>query len=111
VDRIRHEVVDTEDIDEAIRRAIRTTGMAVTFTATTIVGGIFLWSFSNLRFQADMAQLLSILMVINMLGAITVVPAFYSIVRPKVATALLTDDQREAIRRQKESERAKGLMD
>jgi predicted RND superfamily exporter protein len=111
VDRIRHEVVDTEDIDEAIRRAIRTTGMAVTFTATTIVGGIFLWSFSNLRFQADMAQLLSILMVINMLGAITVVPAFYSIVRPKVATALLTDDQREAIRRQKETERVKGLTE
>jgi predicted RND superfamily exporter protein len=111
VDRIRHEVVDTEDIDEAIRRAVRTTGMAVTFTATTIVGGIVLWSFSNLRFQADTAQLLSILMVINMLGAITVVPAFYSIVRPKVATALLTDDQREAIRRQKESERAKGLLE
>ena len=111
VDRIRHEVVDTEDIDEAIRRAIRTTGMAVTFTATTIVGGIVLWTFSNLRFQADMAQLLSILMVINMLGAITVVPAFYSIARPKVATALLTDDQKAAIQRQKEAERAKGLLD
>ena len=111
VDRIRHEVVDTADIDEAIRRAVRTTGMAVTFTATTIVGGIVLWTFSNLRFQADMAQLLSILMVINMLGAITVVPAFYSIARPKVATALLTDDQRAAIQRQKETERAKGLTD
>jgi predicted RND superfamily exporter protein len=110
VDRIRHEVVDTADIDEAIRRAIRTTGMAVTFTATTIVGGIVLWTWSNLRFQADMAQLLSILMVINMLGAITVVPAFYSIARPKVATALLTDDQRAAIQRQKEAERAKGLV-
>ena len=56
-----------------------------------------------------MAQLLSILMVINMLGAITVVPAFYSIIRPSVATALLTDDQRAAIQRQKEAERAKGL--
>lgn len=111
VDRIRHEVVDTEDIDEAIRRAIRTTGMAVSFTATTIVGGIVLWVFSNLRFQADMAMMLCILMVINMLGAITVVPAFYSIARPKVATALLTDDQRAAIQRQKEVERAKGLID
>jgi predicted RND superfamily exporter protein len=111
VDRIRHEVVDTEDIDEAIRRAVRTTGMAVSFTATTIVGGIFLWTFSSLRFQADMAQLLSILMVINMLGAITVVPAFYSIVRPSVATALLTDDQRAAIQRQKDAERAKGLIE
>jgi predicted RND superfamily exporter protein len=111
VDRIRHEVTDTADIDEAVRRAIRTTGMAVTFTASTIVGGIFLWSFSNLRFQADMAKMLCILMVINMFGALTVVPAFYSIFRPKVATALLTDDQIEAIQRQKTMERKKGLRD
>ena len=111
VDRIRHEVTETADIDEAVRRAVRTTGMAVTFTATTIVGGIILWSWSDLRFQADMAQMLCILMVINMFGAITVVPAFYSIARPKVATALLTDDQRAAIVRQKEIERRKGLGD
>jgi hypothetical protein len=111
VDRIRHEVVDTEDVDEAVRRALRTTGMAVTFTASTIVGGIFLWSFSNLRFQADMAKLLSILMVINMFGALTIVPSFYSIVKPKVATALLSDEQKEAIKRQKEMERRKGLRD
>jgi len=111
VDRIRQEVADTADIDEAVRRAVRTTGMAVSFTATTIVGGIVLWSFSNLRFQAEMAQLLVILMVINMFGAITVVPAFYSILRPKVATALLTDEQREAIRIQKEREIRLGLRD
>ena len=105
VDRIRQEVAETSDIDEAIRRAIRTTGMAVTFTATTVVGGIVLWTFSNLRFQAEMAYLLVILMIINMLGAITVVPTFYSILRPSVATALLTDEQREAMRYQKELER------
>jgi predicted RND superfamily exporter protein len=111
VDRIRHEVTDTADIDEAVRRAIRTTGMAVAFTASTIVGGIILWTFSNLRFQADMAKMLCILMVINMFGALTVVPAFYSVFRPKVATALLSEDQLEAIRRQKEIERKKGLRD
>ena len=98
VDRIRQECGDTQDIDEAVRRAVRTTGMAVSFTATTIVGGIFLWSFSNLRFQAEMAQLLVILMVINMLGAITVVPAFYSILRPSVATALLSEEQKRCSR-------------
>ena len=54
----------------------------MTFTATTVVGGILFWIFSSLRFQAEMAQLLIVLMVINMLGAITVVPAFYSILRP-----------------------------
>lgn len=111
VDRIRHEVSDTADIDEAVRRAIRTTGMAVSFTASTIVGGIVLWTFSSLRFQADMAKMLCILMVINMFGALTVVPAFYSVFRPKVATALLTEDQIDAIHRQKEMERKKGLRE
>ncbi len=96
VDRIRQEVVETRgDIDEAVRRTVSTTGMAVAFTATTIVGGIATWSWSSLRFQAEMAQLLVILMVVNMLGAVTIVPAFYSIVRPKFATALLEEQRRE----------------
>jgi predicted RND superfamily exporter protein len=111
VDRIRQEVADTADIDEAVRRAVRTTGMAVSFTATTVTAGIFLWAFSSLRFQAEMAQLLVFLMILNMFGAITVVPAFYSILRPKVATALLSDEQREAIRAQREREKRLGLRD
>jgi len=97
VDRIRQEVVETGgDMDEAVRRSVSTTGMAVAFTASTIVGGIVLWSFSDLRFQAEMAQLLVILMIVNMLGAITIVPAFYSIVKPKFARALLEEKERAA---------------
>ena len=97
VDRIRQEVAETGgDMDEAVRRTISTTGMAVTFTASTIVAGIALWMLSNLRFQAEMAQLLVILMVVNMLGAITIVPAFYSIVKPKFARALLEEKERQA---------------
>jgi hypothetical protein len=46
-----------------------------------------------------------------MLGAVTMVPALYSIFRPNVALALLTEEQREAMRRQKEAERKKGLID
>ncbi len=82
-DRIRQEYSWCGDLDEGIRRAIRTTGMAVSFTATTLVGGIVCWSFSNLRFQAEMAQLLSILMVVDMIGAILLVPALFSILRPR----------------------------
>jgi predicted RND superfamily exporter protein len=90
VDRIRQETAATGgDVDEAIRRAIRTTGLAVSFTATTVIGGIGFWMFSNLRFQAEMAQLLAMLMLVNMLGAITIVPALYSIVRPRVAMSLM----------------------
>jgi hypothetical protein len=90
-DRIRQEYSWTGDLDEGIRRAIRTTGMAVSFTATTLVGGIVWWSFSNLRFQAEMAQLLSILMVVNMIGAIFLVPCLFSILRPKFFAASLSD--------------------
>jgi predicted RND superfamily exporter protein len=112
-DRIRFEYSDTLDVDEAVRRAVRTTGMAVSFTATTIVAGIVLWSLSDLRFQAEMAQLLSILMVFNMLGAITIVPAFFSVLgkRGMGTVAELTEEQREALRIQKEIERKKGLID
>ncbi len=96
VDRIRQEAVTSAELDQAIRRAIRTTGMAVTFTAATIVGGIALWMFSTLRFQAEMAQLLVVLMIIITLGAITIVPAFFSIFRPRVATSLLRQGDRGA---------------
>lgn len=89
-DRIRQEYSWCGDLDEGIRRAIRTTGMAVSFTATTLVGGIVWWSFSNLRFQAEMAQLLSILMVVNMIGAIFLVPCLFSILRPKFFAASLS---------------------
>ena len=91
-DRIRQETSWSGDLDEGIRRAIRTTGMAVTFTATTLVGGIVWWSFSNLRFQAEMAQLLSILMVVNMAGAIFLVPSIFSILKPKFFAASLASD-------------------
>jgi len=43
-----------------------------------------------------MAQLLIVLMVINMLAAVTLVPALYSILRPGVATSLLRRDEAEA---------------
>lgn len=89
-DRIRQEFSWCGDLDEGIRRAIRTTGMAVTFTATTLVGGIVWWSFSNLRFQAEMAFLLSILMVVNMIGAIVLVPAVFSVIRPRFFAASLS---------------------
>jgi hypothetical protein len=112
-DRIRFEYADTRNVDEACRRAIRTTGMAVTFTASCIVAGIVLWSFSDLRFQAEMAQLLSILMVFNMIGAVTVVPAFFAVLgeRGMGSVAEMTPEQREALRVHKELERRKGLID
>jgi predicted RND superfamily exporter protein len=84
VDRIKREYARLHDHDEAIKRAISTSGMAVTFTATTLVGGITPWVWmSNLRFSAEMAMLLGLLMLTHWLAAITLVPSIFSIIRPK----------------------------
>src|SRR3989304_4134050 len=64
VDRIKREYGRLHDYDRAIKRAISTTGMAVTFTATTLVGGVLPWYWmSSLRFSAEMALLLGLLMI------------------------------------------------
>jgi predicted RND superfamily exporter protein len=97
-DRIRQEYSWAGSLDEGIRRAILTTGMAVTFTATTLVAGIGAWSFSNLRFQAEMAQLLVILMIVNLFGGVVLVPAAFSILRPRFfATSLVKEPEQQNI--------------
>jgi predicted RND superfamily exporter protein len=84
VDRIKREYGRLGDYDAAIKRAINTSGMAVTFTATTLVGGVLPWYWmSSLRFSAEMALLLALLMLTHWLAAITLVPAIFSIMRPK----------------------------
>jgi predicted RND superfamily exporter protein len=86
MDRVVHERKRGHDLAESVRIAIQTTGMAVFFTGSTLVGGIIFWYFiSSLRFAADMSLLLSILLVANMIGAILVVPAFTAIFKPKFA--------------------------
>ncbi len=84
VDRIHREYGRLGDYDAAIKRAISTSGMAVTFTATTLVGGVIPWYWmSSLRFSAEMAMLLALLMLTHWLAAITLVPSIFAVVRPK----------------------------
>jgi predicted RND superfamily exporter protein len=86
MDRVVHERKRGHDIVEAIRIAIKTTGMAVFFTGSTLVGGIILWwPISSLRFEGDMSLLLSILLFVNMVGAIFLVTSLTSLFKPKFA--------------------------
>jgi uncharacterized protein len=87
VDRIRREVqLAGGDMMQGIKRAISTTGMAVTFTATTMIAGIIPWYFmSSLRFSAEMALLLAILLVTHWLSALMLTPAMFAIFKPKFA--------------------------
>jgi predicted RND superfamily exporter protein len=99
MDRIVHERKRGHDIDEAIRVSITTTGMAVFFTGSTLVGGIIFWYFiSSLRFAADMSLLMSIVLGANMVGAMVLVPAMTSLFKPSFASAETVEElhRREA---------------
>ncbi len=63
------------DIVTAFKQALRETGIATVFTALTLSVGVATWSFSELKFQADMGLLLTFMFMVNMLMAMTCLPA------------------------------------
>jgi predicted RND superfamily exporter protein len=84
MDRIKEEMSIVGDIQEATTRAVATTGVAISFTATTLIGGIIMWIVvSDLRFQADSARLLVIMLVLNASAAMFLIPAIIDIFKPK----------------------------
>jgi|LWDU01.1.fsa_nt_gi predicted RND superfamily exporter protein len=83
LDRIREEVRHSS-LSEALVTTLSTTGSAVLLTAMTVVGGIFYWiPGSAIRFNSEMAMLLSLLMISNMIGAITILPMMIRIFKPR----------------------------
>ena len=73
--RLQLYLADGLDIVSAFRRALAETGIATVFTALTLSVGVATWVFSPLKFQADMGLLLAFMFMLNMLMAITVLPA------------------------------------
>ncbi len=62
-------------IVEALERSIHEIGMATIFTAITLAIGVATWSFSPLKFQADMGKLLAFMFLVNLVMAMTALPA------------------------------------
>ena len=84
MDRIKMEYAKKGALEAAIREAISTTGVAIGFTATTLICGVVMWVFiSTMRFQADAALLLIVMLVLNALAAIFIIPAWITTFRPK----------------------------
>jgi len=55
--------------------ALKTTGIAIFYTALTLAAGVGTWVFSDLKFQADMGLMLTFMFVMNMIGAVVLMPA------------------------------------
>ncbi|MEN5305673.1 efflux RND transporter permease subunit [Pseudomonas sp. TWI628] len=87
-ERIQHEMATGADLREAFYRAMCQRGTAAVFTALTMSIGVCTWAFAPLKFQADMGVLLSFMFLVNVLGAIFLLPAlaaWFNRGRPLVA--------------------------
>ena len=61
--------------EDAMHNAFTQTGSAVVFTGLTLAIGVSTWTFSELKFQADMGVLLTFMFLVNMIAAIVILPA------------------------------------
>ena len=87
MDRIREEILKTDNLQQAVIRAISTTGLAVCVTAGALILGVVMWVFlSDLRFQSDAALLLVVMLIFNMVASLFVVPAWITLFKPKFIT-------------------------
>jgi predicted RND superfamily exporter protein len=92
LDRIREEVRH-RTLDDAIEVALATTGAAVLFTAIAVIAGIAYWvPGSSLRFESEMAMLLSLLTLSHMVGSVTVLPLLIRLTRPDFIMRCHLDD-------------------
>ncbi len=62
----------------ACKCTLSVAGIGVIFTGITLAVGVATWIFSPLKFQADMGILLTFMFLVNMLGAILLLPALGS---------------------------------
>ena len=83
-------------IYQAMEKALAFEAMATIFTAITLALGVVTWSFSPLKFQADMGKLLAFMFIVNLVMALTALPALAVVLerllprrlRPRVPSAL-----------------------
>lgn len=93
MDRIRAEMVQLGDLNAAVNRAIRTTGLAISFTAITLIAGIVMWVLlSDLRFQADAALLLIVMVILNGAAAMLLVPSWVLVFKPGFIVKAYADE-------------------
>ncbi|MFW0757796.1 efflux RND transporter permease subunit [Pseudomonas sp. H11T01] len=74
-ERIQHEMAAGQSLREGFYRAMCQRGTAAVFTALTMSIGVGTWAFAPLKLQADMGLLLAFMFLVNVFGAIFLLPA------------------------------------
>jgi len=71
------------DAVEAIRQSLYSAGRGVLLTSVTLAAGVLLWSFSSLRFQAEMGMLIGLWLLVSAFTSLFVMPSLVRVLRPK----------------------------
>jgi len=84
--RLRTHLAEGLDFATAYERTLGTTGAGVVLTGLTLAAGVATWIVAPLKFQADMGTVLTFMFLVNMVGAVVLLPALGAwLVRPKKA--------------------------
>jgi predicted RND superfamily exporter protein len=70
-------------LSDAYHRTLLFTGKVVLFTGFTLAAGVITWVFAPIKFQADMGLLLAFMFLLNMLGALVLLPSLAYFLLPQ----------------------------
>ncbi len=73
--RLRTHLAEGLDFAAAYERALATSGAGVMLTGLTLAAGVATWTVAPLKFQADMGTVLTFMFLVNMVGAVVLLPA------------------------------------
>jgi predicted RND superfamily exporter protein len=73
--RLQLHLAEGQGIEAALGKALEFEAMATVFTALTLAACVVTWSFSALKFQSDMGKLLAFMFIVNLVMAMTTLPA------------------------------------
>ncbi len=94
--RMRELMLQGKGLVQSYFEALKTTGIAIFYTALTLAVGVGTWIWSALKFQADMGLMLTFMFVVNMIAAIVFLPALCRwLLRP---TEKLTEADKEILK-------------
>ena len=86
--RLRTHLAQGLDFATAYERTLATTGARVVLTGLTLAAGVATWIVAPLKFQADMGTVLTFMFLVNMVGAVVLLPALGAwLVRTKATKA------------------------
>jgi predicted RND superfamily exporter protein len=92
--RMVEELGGGDGFDAAITRTFQTTGKTVLFTGVSLTASIIFWVFFPMKFQAQMALLLVLLLAFHLVGALVFIPPMVALLKPRFATQVADERAR-----------------